>query len=261
MADVHLTYVTDPACPFSWAAEPALSRLRAAYGNRLRTRYVMGGMAREFTRPTETMAHVLDAAAQSGMPVDPRVWLEDAPRSSFGASRGVKAAGLQGLDGPYLRAAREALMCDRRRLDEPGQLTELAATVPGLDAERFAADVVSPEVEEAFAADMAFARETRPEHHNASGRLPFPSFLVGDGGIYDDVDGDALLALAGDDHPAPPPAVPDALALHRRMAAVEVAAVCELGLPAVQAQLWQLRLAGRVREERILTGELWSSTT
>jgi hypothetical protein len=38
--------------------------------------YVMGGLAREFRTPVETMRHVLDAAAASGMPTDPRLWLE-----------------------------------------------------------------------------------------------------------------------------------------------------------------------------------------
>jgi putative protein-disulfide isomerase len=78
---VHVTYYTDPACPWSWAAEPGLRRLQAEFGDSLEITYVMGGLAREFRKPVETMRHVLDAAEASGMPVDPRVWLDAPPRS------------------------------------------------------------------------------------------------------------------------------------------------------------------------------------
>jgi protein-disulfide isomerase-like protein with CxxC motif len=89
---VHVTYFTDPACPWSWAAEPGLRRLQAEFGDSLSFTYVMGGLAREFRKPTETMHHVLDACAASGMPVDPRVWLDAPPRSSYPACHAVKAA-------------------------------------------------------------------------------------------------------------------------------------------------------------------------
>jgi hypothetical protein len=70
--------------------------------------YVMGGLAREFRTPVETMRHVLDAAAASGMPTDPRLWLDAPSVSSYPACQAVKAAADQGLDGPYLRVVREA---------------------------------------------------------------------------------------------------------------------------------------------------------
>ena len=78
MGAVHATYFTDPACPWSWAAEPAVRRLLVEFGDDMAVTYVMGGLAREFRTPVETMRHVLDAAAASGMPTDPRLWL-DAP--------------------------------------------------------------------------------------------------------------------------------------------------------------------------------------
>ena len=74
---VHVLYVTDPACPWSWGAEPAVRRLEAEFGDEVRITYVMGGLWREI-RPAEALAQTLDAAAQSGMPADPRLWL-DAP--------------------------------------------------------------------------------------------------------------------------------------------------------------------------------------
>ena len=101
---VHVLYVTDPACPWSWGAEPGLRRMQAEFGDEVRITYVMGGLWREIV-PSEALAAVLDAAAESGMPVDPRLWLDAPPKSSYPACLAVKAAAEQGLDGPYLRRA------------------------------------------------------------------------------------------------------------------------------------------------------------
>jgi putative protein-disulfide isomerase len=100
---VHVTYYTDPACPWSWAAEPAVRRVLVEFGDDIAVTYVMGGLAREFRTPVETMRHVLDAAAASGMPTDPRLWLDAPPVSSYPACQAVKAAADQGLDEAYLR--------------------------------------------------------------------------------------------------------------------------------------------------------------
>jgi Thioredoxin len=129
---VHVTYFTDPACPWSWAAEPGLRRLQSEFGPTLRITYVMGGLAREFRKPVETMHHVLDACAASGMPVDPRVWLDAPPRSSYPACQGVKAAAAQGMDEPYLRVVREGMMSDvvRARAAAPETHTAERRRVP-----------------------------------------------------------------------------------------------------------------------------------
>jgi predicted DsbA family dithiol-disulfide isomerase len=58
---VHVQYFTDPACPWSWATEPAVRRLQVEFGDQVSITYVMGGLAREFREPLRTMRHVLDA--------------------------------------------------------------------------------------------------------------------------------------------------------------------------------------------------------
>ena len=145
---------TDPACPWSWAAEPALRALETHFGDGLEVRFVMGGLAREFARPLETMRQWIDASAASGMPVDPRLWLDAAPRSSYPSCLAVKAAAEQGLDGAFLRRAREGFAYERRSLDSAEPLVELARTVPGLDVERFRVDLSSHAILEAFGADL-----------------------------------------------------------------------------------------------------------
>jgi predicted DsbA family dithiol-disulfide isomerase len=258
---VHVLYVTDPACPWSWGAEPALRRLEAEFGDEVRITYVMGGLAREFRRPVETMAHVLDAAAATGMPVDPRLWLEAPPTSSYPGALAVKAAAEQGLDGPYLRRLREALMCERSKADGADALVALAREVPGLDVDRFAIDLGSNAIVEAFGADLERARTLAPEHHNEAGRVPFPSFLLDDGrGVFDSTDVEAVrrLALDAGARSQRLPAAEEALRRWRRLAVPEVAAACDLPGPRAPAELWRLALEWRARPTRFLTGDLWA---
>ena len=52
---VHVIYYTDPACPWSWAAEPALRRIEGEFGDGVSITYVMGGLAREFSEPAAAL--------------------------------------------------------------------------------------------------------------------------------------------------------------------------------------------------------------
>jgi predicted DsbA family dithiol-disulfide isomerase len=259
---VHVSYFTDPACPWSWAAEPAVRRVLVEFGDDIAVTYVMGGLAREFRTPVETMRHVLDAAAASAMPTDPRLWLDAPPVSSYPACQAIKAAADQGLDEPYLRVVREGLMADRVKLDSADALIGAARRVPGLDVERFAIDLHSAATVEAFGADMERAQAAAREGER---RVPFPSFaLRGDDGevhwVYDSWDPEQLraAALAAGASSRPLPGVVEAVTRFGRMATPEVAAVCDRPGPLAAAELWRLAAEWKVRAERALTGELWS---
>jgi predicted DsbA family dithiol-disulfide isomerase len=222
----------------------------------------MGGLAREFRKPVETMRHVLDAAAESGMPTDPRLWLDAPPASSYPACQAVKAAAEQGLDGPYLRVVREGLMVDRLKLDTADALIDAARRVADMDVDRFAIDLRSHAIVEAFGADLD---RTRAAGRDGEPRVPFPSFEVrGDGDevhwLYDSTDPrelrQAALAAGG-----APQALPDASGAVRRfgrIATPEVAAVCDRPGPLAAAELWRMAAEWQVRPERALTGELWA---
>jgi predicted DsbA family dithiol-disulfide isomerase len=257
-----VTYYTDPACPYSWAAEPALRRLQVEFAEGLSITYVMGGLAREFRKPLETMRHVMDAAAESGMPTDPRLWLDAPPASSYPACQAVKAAAEQGLDGPYLRVVREGLMVDRLKLDTPDALADAARRVAGMNVERFGIDLRSHAIVEAFGADL---ERTRAAGREGERRVPFPSFEVrGEGGevhwLYDSTDPARLrqIALAAGGEPQPLPDPAEAVRRFGRIATPEVAAVCDRPGPLAAAELWRLAAEWQVRPERALTGELWS---
>lgn len=178
MRVLSVTCYTDPACPWSWAAEPAVRVLEARFDARMAITYVMGGLAREFSDPRASLGKWLDAAAASGMAVDGRIWLERPPHSSYPACLAVKAADEQGLGAALLRRVRLALFCQRRPCDRPEGLSDLAREVPGMDMDRFAVDLQSNAITEAFANDLERVRTKWPEGHAESGRLPFPSFAL-----------------------------------------------------------------------------------
>lgn len=137
--EIEITYYTDPLCSWSWAFEPVWRRLRYELGDRLAWRYRMGGMIPDWRRYADPLndvaapSHVgpqwLEVSRLSGMPIEPRIWHDDPPASSYPACLAVKAAELQGrnIGERYLRRAREAVMLEQRNVARRAVLFELAA--------------------------------------------------------------------------------------------------------------------------------------
>jgi predicted DsbA family dithiol-disulfide isomerase len=241
---VHVAYFTDPLCPWSWAAEPQLRRVQVEFSGQVDFTYLMVGMAREVDAPA-LLGQTLEAVAESGMPADPRVWLEGAPRTSHTACLAVKAAGEQGMDGPYLRRLREGLMCRRERIDNPEAFLAAARDVHGLDVARLDVDMRSNAMVELFGAD----RE-RADAACGGDRPQLPAFSV-DGG---DVVGpgslrDTVIAAGAE----------ETLSRFPHLAAAEVAEVCGLPGPRAAIELWRLAGEFRARPEPFVCGELWSA--
>ena len=270
---VHARYFTDPACPASWAAEPALRRLMVEFGKDLQITYVMGGLARDYSKADRLRLVYawLEYGDSSGMPVDPRLWREGPLGSSYPACMAVKAAAEQAGDGgaAYLRALREGILCFRRKLDTAEALVEEARRV-GLDAERFRVDLNSNAIVELFGADVEETR-TVPEEARQAGvvvetqgkeRVPFPTVVfTGEGGgrhwvfnepTYEPYREAALAAGArpGDEKPG----VEAALRRFGRMALAEVETVCGLPTPRAAAELWGLVSEWKAKPVHALTG-------
>lgn len=268
IAVVHTLYYTDPACPWSWAFEPSFRRLQWEFDEQLEIDYVMSGMRRELDDPAKLALQALEASAQSGMPVDARIWLDDPPRSSHPGCIALKAAAEQGAAGRYLRRLREGLFCRRRRLDNADALAEEARAVAGLDLERFRIDLRSHATLEAFGADLDRAKAVPDEHHaEGSERVKLPSLEFRDaGGAAHGVYGysdyavvrEAALAAGASASRSAPPSIEEALRHFGSMARSEVAEVCRLPGPPGVAELWRLASEWRVRAEHVLGGELWS---
>ena len=258
----RLRYFTDPACAASWAIEPGLRRLQTEFGAEVQITYVMGGLARQYEGDqSRTVRDWLDTASDSGMPVDPRAWnTPGAIGSSFPACMAFKAAEEQGAETAerYLRALREGIMCRRRKLDGTEALVAEAQAAGG-DSERFRIDLGSNAIVEAFGEDLQDTRERGFE------ALPVLLFSGADGNEQRCEAGEgydawrrAAIACGAQPAEGSTPTVEEALARFGSLAAVEVAAVCDLPGPRAQAELWRLAVEWRVRPERFLTGELWA---
>jgi hypothetical protein len=237
--------------------------------------YVMGGLAREFEDAPAIVMTLLGHAAESGMPVDPRVWGGDRPRSSYPACIAFTAAAEQGSEAAerYLRALREGFMCHGRKLDGPEALVEQARRA-GLDAQRFRIDLESNAILERFGADLEESR-TIPESARRAGlategshgsnveRLRFPALRLGEdrwvGGDHPYEDWRNAAIEAG----AQPvsgewPDVSGALRRFGTMATAELEAVCDLPGPRAGAEAWRLASEWRVKRVPVLFGELWA---
>jgi predicted DsbA family dithiol-disulfide isomerase len=252
---VRVRYFTDPASAACFGHEPVLRKFMVEFGAEVQITYVMGGLARTFEgEPSGRIREWLDVSERSGMPIDPRLWLEGPIHSSYPGCMAVKAAAEQSSDGGYryLRAVQEGLLCFRRKLDSAEALVDVARQ-SGLDAERFRIDLESHATVEAFGADLEATR--------AHGDLGLPSVeiegeLLGREEPYERWRQAAGTAGAepSDDGAV---TVEDALARFGRMAPAEVGAVCDLPGPKAAAELWRLAAEWRARPVPVLAGVLF----
>jgi putative protein-disulfide isomerase len=252
------------------------------FGDSIEITYVMGGLAREFEDDLSSLVITwLDHAAESGMPLDPRVWQTGGVRSTYPACIAFRAAAEQGPDAAtrYLRVLREGLMCHGRKLDGPEALVGEARRA-GIDTQRFRIDLESNAILEAFGSDLEetrtipdAAREaglaTEGTHGSNVERLAFPALrlIPDEGGEERWVGGDhsyddwraAAIASGATPLDAPRPDVAAALGRFGSMATVELAAVCDLPGPRAGAEVWRLASDWRVRRVPVLGSELWES--
>jgi putative protein-disulfide isomerase len=253
---VSATVFTDPYCPWSWAAEPQIRRLQVEFGGRLTFTFVIVGLRRTI-EPHDASAlalDTLDAAAESGMPADPRVFLRDPPSSTHPAGLAIAAVAEQGDPAPFLRRLREAILLEGRRMDTAAALLDAARETGGLDLDRLRVDFGSNAIVERFAADLDRGRGT------STPTFDFGAARVEGFGPYARVREAAL--AAGAEAPADGfPGVEDALRRFGAMATPEVAAACDLPGPRAPAELWRLATEWRVRPRRVPGGELWEPAT
>lgn len=245
------------------------------FGGDVQITYVMGGLAREFEDLPELVMIWLNHAAESGMPVDPRIWDgAAAPRSSYPACIAFRAAAEQGPGAAerYLRRLREGFMCHGRKLDAPEALAE-EARAAGLDAQRFRIDLESNALLEALGNDLEETRTitdaaraaglaTEGSHGSKVERLQFPALRfgadrwVGGDHSYDDWRA-AALAEGAEPSAEPRPDVPAALGRFGTIATAELAAVCDLPGPRAGAEVWRLASEWRAKRVPVLGSELW----
>jgi predicted DsbA family dithiol-disulfide isomerase len=292
MMTVQVRFYTDPVCPWSWAAEPALRRLMWEFEGELEFTWVMGGLARQYGREyrdeegrighgsdcfADLISHWLEVAADGLMPTDPRIWSESPLTSTYPACQAVKAAAEQGSDAAYryLRRLREGVMFERRKLDHPEALLAAAGRPTKIDKARFEIDLFSEAITEAFAADLDEVRNPPDDAREAGAvrrtegneRISFPSalFIGEDGsrrGAWSTARShpalrDAALAAGAtqvNDGSLEPM---DAIRRFGRCATRELELFAEKPLPVLEAELWSLARDWKLKPVRALTGTLW----
>jgi putative protein-disulfide isomerase len=287
---VQVRYYTDPACSWSWASEPKLRKLMWEFGDGLRFRWVMGGLARSYGdeyRDTASgidgrgscfdgmMANWLDVAAETGMPFDPRSWRHAPISSTYPACIAVEAAKEQGAERAYayLRRLREGLMAEGRKLDHVDALAGEAGRA-GLDTERFRIDLVSNAMTEAFAADLEEVRDVPAEARAADAvsetegreRVSFPSavFVSADGarhGVwgwspYEEYR-EAALAVGAELAQERAPQPVEAVERFGRATTKEVETLTGRPPPVVRTELWEAARDWRLKATPVLGGEFW----
>jgi len=282
---------SDPACPWSWSAEPALRRLLWEFEGQLEFVWVMGGLARRYGRDyrdeegrigqgpdcfADLISHWLQVAADGEMPTDPRIWTESPLSSTYPACQAVKAACEQGWEAGYryLRRLREGIMFERRKLDHPESLLAAAGQVR-LDRKRFEIDLFSEAITEAFAADLDEVRDPPSEAREAGAvrrtegneRISFPSALfIGEDGSRHGVWSAARSFPALREAAVAAGALPvnegglaplEAIGRFGRCATRELEVLWDRPRPVVEAELWALARDWKLKPVAALTGTLW----
>jgi putative protein-disulfide isomerase len=274
---VEVRYYTDPACSWSWGSEPKLRRLMWEFGDQVRFSWVMGGLARSYGSDHywEQTADWLDVAAESGMPVDARLWSQNPIDSTYPACQAVKAAAEQGSEAAYryLRRLREGLMTERKKLDHTEALVGEAGPA-GLDVERFRIDLASNAITEAFAADLDAVRNPPDRAREQGGvgetegheRVTFPSAVFrGEDGTergvwgWNSYDAYRDAAVATGAEPAEDLAADPTAPIQRfgRCATRELEELTGKPTPVLLAELWSLARDWRLRPVAVLGGTFW----
>jgi hypothetical protein len=259
------------------------------FGDGLSFTWVMGGLARSYGpayRDSESgvgsgpdcfadlMAQWLETAAESGMPIDARIWSQNPITSTYPACQAVKAAAEQGA-GPayrYLRRLREGLMTERKKLDHVEALVGEAGPA-GLDVERFRIDLVSNAITEAFAADLEEVRNPPDDAREAGkvgeteghDRLGFPSAVFrGERGTESGVWGwqtyeayrEAALATGAEPATSQLPDPVAAIERFGRSATRELEELTGRPGPVLRAELWEMARDWRLRPVGV-DGTFW----
>jgi protein-disulfide isomerase-like protein with CxxC motif len=287
-APVTVVHLSDPGCPWAYAAAPALTLLRWRYGGGLAWRAVMIGLAED---PRRYLARGTTPASQAkgyrrfrryGMPfaTEPRARVVATGR----ACRAVVATRLldPAREDAAFRALQFAHFTSTLLFDTDRDLRTALGTVPGLDAEAVVRALDDEAVEAAYQADRALARTAAGSPTAAQGKsantdglerytAPSLRFLHRDGhgleaGGFQPVEAyDVLIANLDPTLDRSGPATDVAAVLQvfpyplttREVAAILAAPLQPVDDEATEALLIDAAADGRVRRAALGDGAVW----
>ncbi|HEY9032679.1 MAG TPA: DsbA family protein [Pseudomonadales bacterium] len=149
-----LYYLYDPMCSWCWAYRPVLAQIDRALANRpLQRINLLGGLAADSDAPMppDQQQHIQaiwrQIEQETGTRFNHRFWRDCQPRrSTYPACRAVLAAEQQQAGDAMIDAIGEAYYQRAMNPSDEDTLLQLADEL-GLDFDRFAADLVSPAVD------------------------------------------------------------------------------------------------------------------
>jgi putative protein-disulfide isomerase len=175
----HLIYFADPMCSWCYGFSPVIEQIRAAYGDALPIRVIMGGLRPGTTTPmtaeakAQVIGHWKHVHEASGLPFDGAVL----DRKGFvydtdPAARAVVVARREGEDlaARYLAATQRAFYAENRDVTSGEVLADLAAGF-GLDRDAFLAAWASEDAKQETWRDYAISQR--------AGATGFPTLVGG----------------------------------------------------------------------------------
>lgn len=135
---IVIEYYTDPLCCWSWALEPHWQKLRHQFEDELNYSYCMGGLIPDWNNYQDPMNAInrpgqlgplwMEVSQVTNAVIDPAIWVEDPPTSSYPACIAVKSAEMQSKEAgeKYLYKLREAVMTNKQNIARPEVLAAIA---------------------------------------------------------------------------------------------------------------------------------------
>ena len=176
---VEVTEYTDPICSWAWGTEPKLRLLRWRHGHRMTWRTVMGGLVGDASQGRADWDPVLAAgpmsdywrrsSAYTGQPFP--MPMRRMARSTDPAGRAIVAARGEGdeVGARVLRRFRESTFVFGVTPQTPAEFAVAAKGTPGLNVDRWLADIDDPASEVAYRADWAETRRPNEFVRNLTG--------------------------------------------------------------------------------------------
>ena len=174
-----LFYIHDPMCSWCYAFDSSLTALQKELPDFIRIKKIVGGLAPDTTNPMpvelqqkiqQTWRRIEQTVPNMQFNYD--FWIINTPvRSTYPACRAVLAARQQGADfeDKMIGAIQTAYYQKAKNPSLESTLLECALEV-GLDANRFADDLTSNEIEEELQNEIRIARKL--------GVISYPSLLL-----------------------------------------------------------------------------------
>ena len=163
MTSTTLFYVHDPMCSWCWGHRPQWQKLQDALPDSVVVKNVVGGLAPDsnelmpLAQQQAIAGYWKNIEGLLGTQFNHDFWRKNSPRrSTYPACRAVIAARWQDAEEQMILAIQEAYYLKAKNPSDTETHIKLAAEL-GLDSEKFAADLNSEKLEQAFVEELQFA--------------------------------------------------------------------------------------------------------